>query len=310
MRFLIKKIIGIVAAFFVLYSASAQINNNNRLIYKTILSGGVERSFLIQLPSGYVKNNTAKYPLVIALHGGGGSGRQFAVSSGLGEKAEKEHFIVVFPDGVKRPGTIGLRTWNAGGCCGYAAYSAINDVLFISEMIDYLSANYNVNARRVYVTGHSNGGMMAYRLACELPGKITAIAPNACSMMLGSCNPATPVPVLHMHSLLDKNVPYQGGKGIGISGVNFFPVATGLNIWVQANKCTPEKKEIKAKGYTLTRWTNCNRDVEVVYYLTEDGGHSWPGAGRKRSRATGDAASQYIDANELLWNFFKKYTLP
>ncbi len=309
MRFLISKTIFIVAAFFVVQKASAQINNNDRFIYKTIISGGTERTFLLQLPSGYFKNTPEKYALVIGLHGGGGSGRQFAVSSGLSEKAEQEQFIMVFPDGIQRGGSIGLRTWNAGGCCGYAASTGVDDVLFISNLIDELAKNYRVNTRQVYATGHSNGGMMAYRLACELSGKITAIAPNACTMMLSVCKPGRAVPVLHIHSLLDKNVPYQGGKGVGISGVNFFPVDSGLNIWAKANNCRSEKKVTTTKGYTFTAWTDCKDSTVVLYYLTEDGGHSWPGAGRKRSRATGDPASHYIDANELVWEFFKKYSL-
>lgn len=308
MRFLLSKTILIAVAIFTAYNVSAQISISDRLIHKAIISEGVERTYLLQLPSGY--NNAEKYSLVIALHGGGGSGRQFAISSGLSAKAEKEKFIIVFPEGVTRGSSLGLRTWNAGGCCGYAAYTDVDDVLFISNMIDELAKNYQINTRRVYATGHSNGGMMAYRLACELSDKITAIAPNACSMMLTDCKPVRPVPALHIHSLLDKNVPYAGGKGIGISGVNFFPVESGLNAWAKADSCMPEKKETKLKGYTLTSWKHCKNDVEVLCYLTEDGGHSWPGKSRKPSRATADPASQYIDANELIWDFFKKYSLP
>ena len=139
--------------------------------------------------------------MVIALHGGGGSGAQFEATSGLTQQADAARVAVVYPDGTA--GGLGLRTWNGGGCCGHAVAADIDDVEFMRQLIAHLTADYRIDRKRVYAAGHSNGGILAYRLACELPERIAAIAANAAAMMVDSCAPAHAVPVLHMHSRLD-----------------------------------------------------------------------------------------------------------
>ena len=189
---------------------------NDFRITESITVDNRERTFLVNLPPNYYEE--PEFSLVIGLHGGGGSGKQFEESTGLTEKANSAKFIVVYPDGVKGTGLLEARTWNAGGCCDYASEQNIDDVKFISTLIDKLLSKYKINFRRVYATGHSNGGMLSYRLACELSNKIAAIAPNASTMVVKDpCNASRAVPILHMHSVLDKNVPYEGGTGSGFS---------------------------------------------------------------------------------------------
>jgi polyhydroxybutyrate depolymerase len=268
----------------------------------------LDRTFIVNLPPEYYREDS--WPVVIAMHGGGGEASQFESTSLLTEKANSAGFIVVYPDGIKSTGPIGARTWNAGKCCSYAALNNIDDVAFISELIDELVATYRINPKQVYATGHSNGGMMSHRLACQLSNKIAAIAPNGCTMVVAQdCVPSRPVPVLHMHSSLDENVPYTGGKGSGPTNVYFAPVDSVLNVWSLNNECAVQQAVlINNDEFRHARWSDCDNSAIIDYYLTKDGGHAWPG-GLKGSEG-GDTPSTVIDANDLLWDFFQQHELP
>lgn len=275
---------------------------------ETITVDGLERTYLLNMPPSYYEST--QLPLVIALHGGGGNAEQFESSTSLTDKANAADFIVVYPNGVKSTGILKAQTWNGGSCCDYAVEKNIDDVKFISQLIDRLVMEYKINPKKVYATGHSNGGIMAYRLACELSSKIAAIAPNACSMSVTkSCNASRPVPVLHMHSVNDKNVPYTGGYGEGVSKAYFAPVDSVLNVWSVINACgTKAQKVADNPGYTFFKWSDCQNQVNIYYYLTRDGGHAWPGG--SPGSGMGDIPSKAIKANDLLWDFFQQFQLP
>ncbi|MEJ8842010.1 PHB depolymerase family esterase [Lacibacter sp. H375] len=270
---------------------------------ETITVDGLSRSYVLNLPPDYYDNTG--FALVIAMHGGGGSATQFESTSKLTEKANASGFIVVYPEG-----TGVINTWNAGTCCGSSVSNNINDVKFISMLIDKLVAAYKINPKKVYATGHSNGGMMSYRLACELSNKIAAIAPNGSTMVVTqACNPARAVPVLHMHSKLDQHVVYTGGYGNGVSGVYCPPLDSVLNVWSLKNSCAIQAQVIvNNSNYTHKRWLNCTNNVTIDYYLTNDGGHGWPGG--LPGGPNSDIPSTSINANDLLWSFFQQYQLP
>lgn len=241
---------------------------------------------------------------MIALHGGGGGGLQFESKTGLTEKANAEHFVIVYPDGF--PGPAKNRSWNAGSCCGAAQADNIDDVGFIKQLIAFLKANYKIDPARIYVTGHSNGGMLAYRLASELSDEIAAIAVNSCTMVVtAAIHPSRPVPVLHMHSALDEKVPFSGG--IGITGAYYPPVDSVLNVWAAINACGNPPQTTNFNTYIFRQWVNCSSKATVQLYLTNDGGHSWPGGQSDNPNA--DPPSTAINADNLLWSFFQKYTL-
>jgi polyhydroxybutyrate depolymerase len=275
----------------------------------SIVVDGIQRTYILNLPPNYY--DSSGFSLVIAMHGGGGSASQFESTNLLTEKANAANFIVVYPEGVESTGILKARTWNAGTCCDYSVVKNINDVKFISTLIDKLVLKYKINAKKVYATGHSNGGMMAYRLACELSTKIAAIAPNSTTMVALTCNPSRPMPILHMHSVLDTNVPYKGGagSGIGTQGLVFPSVDSVLNVWSLKNTCINTAQVIvNDANYKFTKWTNCNGNVTMQYYLTKDGGHSWPGG--LAGSIIGDPPSKVINANNLIWEFFQQYQLP
>ena len=275
----------------------------------TIIVDGIERTYTLNLPPNYYE--AVGFSLIIALHGGGGSAQQFESTNKLTEKANAAKFIVVYPEGVQRTGLLKARSWNAGSCCDYAVTQNINDVKFISLLIDKLALKYKINSKKVYATGHSNGGMLAYRLACELSNKIAAIAANSCTMVVATCDNSRPVPVLHTHSILDTNVPYQGGvgNGTGTQGVYLPPLNAVMNVWSLKNTCTNTAQiVVDDNKYKFTKWTNCSGNVAINYYLTKDGGHGWPGG--LPGGPNSDTPSTVINANDLLWDFFQRFQLP
>jgi polyhydroxybutyrate depolymerase len=285
---------------------SCRKNKSSAKTYRfneTIMVDGLSRSYMLNLPPGYYESTG--FSLVIAMHGGGGSASQFETTSKLTAKANASGFIVVYPEGTGI-----INTWNAGTCCGSGVTNNINDVKFISQLIDKLIARYKINPKKIYATGHSNGGMMSYRLACELPTKIAAIAPNGSTMVVTqACNPSRAVPVLHMHSKLDQHVLYTGGYGNGVSGVYCPPLDSVLNVWSLKNNCTTTGEVvISNSNYTQKRWRNCTNNVTIDYYLTNDGGHGWPGG--LPGGPNSDTPSTSINANDLLWNFFQQHQLP
>lgn len=275
--------------------------------YKTIRIDGRDRTYLLNLPPDYY-TASGDFALIIGLHGTGGNAYQFEESYAFSKMANEKHFIAVYPEGVRSTGRLGVRTWNAGGCCEYASDNNIDDVKFVRELIRFLEANYNVNPKQVYAAGMSNGGMMAYRLAAELSDQVAAIAVVSGTMVTTQpFNPSRPVPVLHMHSVNDEIIPYLGGAGIGSH--YFPPVDSGLTVCASVYECTTGPQVlVDDDNYKLTTWSNCEDDVTIEYYLTKDGGHAWPGG--KKPRAQADEPSHVIDANDLIWDFFQNYKLP
>jgi polyhydroxybutyrate depolymerase len=281
----------------------------NRKVFRyesNLLIDGHSRYYLLNLPPNYYESSD--FSLIIALHGTGGNALQCERDYKLTEKANEEKYIIVYPEGTQSDGILGIRTWNAGYCCDYAAKNNIDDVQFISSLIDKLISSFRINPKKVYVTGMSNGAMMAYRLACEIPDKITAIAPVSGTMLTTSpCNPSRSVPILHIHSELDLKVPPQGGNGL--AGYYFPPVDSVLRVWAKVDSCSSiEPIVTDFDNYTKYEWKNSQNTICIDYYLTKDGGHSWPGGIKSRDRA--DSPSMAVDANDLIWDFFNKFELP
>lgn len=268
---------------------------------------GRTRTYLLNLPPHYYEQ-TENVPLVIGLHGTGGKATQFERDYKFTEKANSAGFMVVYPEGVRSNGVLGVRTWNAGTCCDYAKDNNVDDVEFIRELIDYIIANFNIDPKRVYVTGMSNGGMMAYRLACELPDKIAAIAAVSSTMVVAKpCDPSRAVPILHIHSIRDTKVPYNGG--VGLRGYYFPPVDSVLDVWSSKDSCEMTGQVVvNNSDYRFTKWSACANDVTIEAYLTQDGGHAWPGG--LQSGNWGDVPSIAVNANDLIWGFFQRFQLP
>lgn len=258
--------------------------------------GGIDREYYIHFPTGYQEDG--QYPLLLAMHGGFGKAERIESYTGLSDKADEEEFIVVYPQGF-------WRSWNAGLCCGPAKNQNVDDIGFLSSLIDELISSYPIDGDRVFATGLSNGGFMAYHLLCERPEKLAAIAPVAASMVVESCEPEEPRSIIQFHSYRDENVPYQGGSGTGPSDVYKPPIDSVLNVWADINECSTRNDEVEnTSDYDLLEWRDCDRDTKIQLYITRDGGHSWPGG----SLNFPDPASSAIDANDLMWDFFTDIT--
>lgn len=247
-------------------------------------------------------------PLLIAFHGGGSNARDMADRTGLRRTADAHGFVVAFPEGSGRLAR--MRTWNAGECCAYAVARGIDDVAFTVAVIDALVARHAVDPRRVYLTGMSNGAMMAYRVALERPEIVAAIAPVAGAMALDPDRVRVPVPVLHVHGSDDRHAPFEGGVGpASLEGGVRRSVPDTLAAWVRAHGASPAAvvtslPDVADDGLRVERWAYGTRvDPEVVVLvLVVGGGHTWPGS-TARERWLGPSTLD-VDANELMWAFF------
>ena len=184
----------------------------------------------------------------------------------------------------------------------------VDDVGFIDNLLDSLFANYSIDTTRVYATGSSNGGMLCYRLACELSHRFAAIAPNACAQMYFPCNPTNKIPIINFHSKVDPIVFYNGGMGGAppLTTIYFPSQDSTLNLWSQNNNCQSRDTIINGNGtnYDFIKIHNCSCNVEMHHYATTDGSHSWPGG-----NPNNNPVSTQISATDLLWSFFQNYTL-
>lgn len=280
---------------------------------------GLERTYRIHVPPSYDK--TRPMPLVIALHGGGGTGEKMEKLSlgGFNTLSDKEGFVVVYPDGIKRH-------WNDGRSAEETGWQAhkenIDDVGLMSALIDYFIKELNIDKGRVYVTGISNGALMSYRLACELTGKIAAIAPVAGTMannLYPHCSPSRAISLLAIHGTKDPLAPWEGGLR-GFAGKKLgraLSVADTFKYWKTHNRCpsasviTYEPDKNPQDGTKVRRevYSGCKDGTEVILYAIEGGGHTWPNGYQYLPELLVGKTSKDIDANEVIWNFFKTHSL-
>lgn len=277
---------------------------------------GIARSYILHLPA----QRGPQPAVVLNFHGGGGNARQYQAYVQMDALADREGFLVVYPNGS---GALSgrLLTWNAGGCCGFAARVNVDDVGFVRALLDDLGARVAFDPARVYATGLSNGAMMSYRLAAELPQAIAAIAPVAGAMMLGSRPPAHAKPVLHIHSVDDPRALYAGGLGPPFPFTNvrvLHPsVEQRLALWAKANGCDAalqaigEREWTDAAGHghtaTLLRYAGCR--VETALWRLSGAGHVWPGGRLDYLPSLLGPGTRVIDANAEMWRFFQRHPL-
>lgn len=295
---------------------------------------GAMRDYLVHLPPSY-KSGGAKLPVVLALHGGGGSAAQMETGYGLDPYADRAGMIIVYPEGVPATLSKKIHTWNAGLCCGKAQKINSDDTGFLSAVIDAVVHEYGADARHVFVTGHSNGAQMAYRLSCELSGKISAIAPvNGQSF---DCPHLTPVAVLHIHGTLDQCIPYGGSSSCGgcFSNVIGLPlgdsdhwpcpsVEASLSARAAAYGCEQTTKITHRGGsVSCAAWNSCPSLAGVTLCRIEGGGHTWQGSAppsfctrkpdghfcRKWSESIGPILPD-VDINGVIFDFFTTQARP
>lgn len=265
---------------------------------------GRERQYIVVAP--FRRNERA--PVVIVLHGGGGTAESMIRMSGIPPVARRNGFIAVFPKGLGQRDSAG--TWNAGGCCAYAARQNIDDVKFISMLIDEIIARRGGDPKRIYLAGFSNGGMMTHVFAAAAPQKIAAMAVVSGAVFEGAAAPKAPVPAMLIHGKKDRVVPYAGGtSGTALvakaQSKPFAPFAASVERWLEANGCVDDPAETMNRAVTKRIYADCSTGASVETYVIDDGAHAWPGG--ERGREAGDAPSTDLSASEVLWSFFEKH---
>jgi len=277
---------------------------------RTIRVDGRERRYLVHVPPRHDPVTPAA--LVLAFHGGGANARNMVVFSGLNEKSDQAGFIVAYPEGSGRLER--MLTFNAGNCCGFAAEHGIDDVAFVRHLLADLEGVVEIDRRRIFATGMSNGAMMAYRLASELADRIAAIAPVGGPMGMESCRPCRAVSVMHFHGAADEFAPFGGGRGRGPSGTDFYSVEHSIAAWVHANACqttpvTTRLPDREKDGTTVkqVRYDSGKEGSEVVLIVVEGGGHTWPGQEPRMSFL--GVSTRDISANDMMWEFFERHPM-
>ncbi len=270
--------------------------------------GDIDRTYLVHVPDKYDAERPT--PVVLALHGAAMNGAMMASFSGLNETADEAGFIVVYPNGT---GYGPFLAWNAGGFKGSRVHNKADDVAYIGDLLDDLVTVANVDEKRVYACGMSNGGMMCYRLAAELSDRIAAIAPVAGTMVIKESKPIRPVPVIHFHGLKDNIVRFKTTSGTTPSFIKLKGVEDSIQTWVKLNECeeNPAINTLSNDGdeMKVTRRTfgNGKDGAEVVLIVIDDGGHTWPGQ-QPPVGFIGKSAMN-VSANDLMWKFFVKHPM-
>jgi polyhydroxybutyrate depolymerase len=332
----------LVAAIFVIpvsavETFSIKSKENDDILVETLIPPGHDlyymlfkwwiRSYLIHVPQGY--DGSESVPLVLALHGYGHNASKLVNITSISEKSEEEGFIAVYPSGIEFIFRYALEnrddpiikepSWNVEFAYGPSFEYDIDDVGFIRVLIRKLQKDFNIDPGKIYVTGYSNGGMMAYRLGAELSDTIAAIAPIA-GTIGGKASrdsplwiipePAHHVSVITFHGTKDYFVPYYGG----LAGGRLYPETLSVNesvlFWVEKNGCDPvPNTTLSESGLIITDiYVNREDGTEVILYTTVDGDHWWPGNDYFDPRHPWryDENGE-ISATDIMWDFFEAH---
>jgi polyhydroxybutyrate depolymerase len=250
---------------------------------------GLERSYLLHIPLGLVTGQPV--PLVFVFHGLGEAANLIQQASGMNAVSDTNGFIVVYPNGS---GSSSALSWNAGKCCGYALQNNIDETAYIRQIIADVGTFVQIDPKRIYASGFSNGGLLSYRLACEMSDTFAAIAPVAGVMLFDQCQPKQPVALIDFHGLSDNVVPIGGGGIIPDVGQPFPPVEDSIAAWVKFDDCVNPPQIEQTTVFTHTSYSSCQSNSAVEFYAIKGIGHSWP--------------SQYVvQASQKIWDFFKAH---
>lgn len=291
----LSSLLGVVG--FRLFALGSSVTGNKP---GSIEIDGRTRTYFVHLPPSY--DGQTPMAAVIVLHGATESPEGVEQRSGMSAKADKEGFVAVYPRGTGRMDPAKMPTWNSGNCCGYAQQNHVDDVTFMRALIDRIEQDYAVDPKRVYATGISNGGMMSYRLACELSDKIAAAAPVEGAQNI-TCKPSSPVSMIVFHGTADRLVPFNGGTTpfqIG-SKRNDTSVSDAIAFWVKQDACSAPPKHDETPDVHSDVYSGCADGTGVELYAVQGGHHIWPG-----SPISGNS----VPATDLMWTFFSQHPKP
>jgi polyhydroxybutyrate depolymerase len=254
----------------------------------TLEFDGRERRYIAYVPESY--DAAAPTPLVMNIHGYTSADWQQVLFSNMNPTADAHGFIVIYPNGFRN-------SWNAGSCCGTAADMNLDDVGFLVQVVEDSAGRLCIDRRRVYATGMSNGGYMSHRLACEASDVFAAAAPVAGALGVDDCSPPRPVPVMAFHGTEDPLVSYGDGEAAFLH-------------WVASNGCSGPSERTVFGGSFCDTYSSCEGGAEAALCTLDPMGHCWPGGSESLCLALIGPYNDDINANEHMWEFFRRFTLP
>jgi polyhydroxybutyrate depolymerase len=293
--------------------ASDAVGAAEPVVTKTMAHGGHTRTYHVLVPDGY--DPSTPTPLVLALHGGGGEGSKVDRSTRgqFSREADRKDWLVVFPEGVDKG-------WNEGRESTVTPRKDVDDVAFLTALIDEVAKDYNVDTNRVYATGISNGGFMSIVLALKASDRVAAVAPVTASIakVHEHSTPSRPVPILFMNGTEDPLVPYAGGQVtvFGKERGEVLSTERSVQLFAEYNGCTGEQAPAKLPNWApldgtrvlVRRAAGCTADV--VLYEIQGGGHTWPAGQQYLPKSLVGRVSRDILAVRHIFDFFDGKTLP
>ncbi len=281
--------------------------------YRSLVVDGVERTYLLHVPPDLPDGPV---PLVVVLHAAYSWSDHAARQTGFSEKADEEGFIVAYPDGVGRLPHF-FQFWNAGHCCYRALEDGVDDMGFLSALLDELLATLPVDSGRVYLVGMSNGGMLASWFAAEHTDRIAGLAAVASTIgrrdEVGEVawrvpDPKVPLSVIEIHGLQDHAVPFDGTASLREPAYVPISAEETARFWAEnAGLTDPPRVEESADGKArMESWGEAG-GVGVALVTVRDGGHSWPGS---EPIPFFSKPSQAVEATDLIWDFFQTHPSP
>jgi polyhydroxybutyrate depolymerase len=264
-----------------------------------ITSGGLERSYLLYIPTSVGKDKAV--PLVLVFHGGGGHDYNMPRFTRFDELADKEGFIVAYPESLNTH-------WNDG-----RDLSPADDIGFVKALITEVERLHPVDPKRVYAAGISNGGFFSQRIACDLSDMVSAVASVAATLpepLASNCHPARPISVMFIQGTDDPLVHINGGPVARTHGRNI-SLDDSVKFWLEKNGASGKPRSSELPSHD-TNGTSVNKDVygggkegtEVVVYTIRGGGHTWPGAPQYMPAILVGKTNHDLDATQAIWEFF------
>ncbi|MEO0339987.1 MAG: PHB depolymerase family esterase [Bacteroidota bacterium] len=284
------------ASMIFLFLVSSNFIQGQDLLNQSIEHEGRSRDYIIYLPESY--DGYTPVPLLFNFHGFLGSAKEQLERGDMRPIADTANFILVYPQGSRLIGQV--THWNSGNFPN----SSVDDVGFISDLIDHLLTKYNIDPNRIYACGKSNGGFFSFTLACQLSERIAAVGSVAGTMSkvtLKDCTPSHPTPVITIHSTTDPRVSYDQSRRRAHSALEV------LNYWISINKteATPHSTSIPDKVTTdnsyveIYEYSGGEQCSTIRHYKVHDDGHDWPGI----------SGNMDFSASEAIWNFVSQYNI-
>lgn len=268
----------------------------------TLRVGGRDRAYQVHVPASL----GPRAPVVVLLHGHSGTGAGMVRLTSFNTIADREHVLVVYPDGIER-------SWGDGRGITEADQQRVDDVAFITTLLEDVARRWPVDSLRVYVAGISNGGFMAERLACDAGGRFAGVgivAANLSDTLMATCRLPRPVAVVLMNGTDDPLVPFGGGEVRGGRG-RVQSATTTAQTWARWNRCAGQPRERTFPDtsgdrtvVTEVAYGACAGGGIVTAYRIAGGGHTWPGGPQYLTVRLVGRASRNLAGSEVLWEFF------